>query len=334
MCRAKRWHRNFGRYHILAAIAVLQLAACAETKLVLHVAKRIGEAGVDASSGEPPPVSGEKIRVGKPYQVKEVWYYPKRQPDYDETGIASWYGEKFHGRRTANGEIYDMNALTAAHKTLPLPTNVRVTNLTNGRSMILRVNDRGPFAHGRIIDVSRRAAQLLGFQGAGTAKVRVQAMERGEVKVADRAETTAAERKALPALPRKGVQSQRLAPPPGTREARARLRDGASVTRVAAAPPRSDALLARDEPSVAVAVQPVKPTRIFIQAGSFIKYDNAHRLRARLAYLGPTKIKAVWVREREFFRVRVGPVQTVERADGILDSVIAKGITDARIIVD
>src|SRR5271165_2983985 len=112
-------------------------------------------------------------KIGQPYQIEGTWFYPREQPDYDETGIASWYGPTFYGQHTANGEIFDANALSAAHRTLPMPVNVRVTNLENGSSIILRVNDRGPFARGRIIDVSSRAAQLLGFYGAGTAKVRV-----------------------------------------------------------------------------------------------------------------------------------------------------------------
>lgn len=112
-------------------------------------------------------------KIGKPYQISGVWYYPKDDPAYQEEGMASWYGPGFHGRSTANGERYDMNALTAAHRTLPMPSFVRVTNLANGRSLVLRVNDRGPFAKGRIIDVSRRAAQLLDFERAGVTRVRV-----------------------------------------------------------------------------------------------------------------------------------------------------------------
>ena len=115
-----------------------------------------------------------KYKVGNPYQIKGVWYYPKESFDHVETGIASWYGRQFHLKKTANGEIFDMNELTAAHRTLQMPSFVQVTNLENGRSLKLRVNDRGPFAHGRIIDVSRRAAQLLGFERQGTARVRVQ----------------------------------------------------------------------------------------------------------------------------------------------------------------
>jgi len=121
----------------------------------------------------PSIAGGGAPKLGKPYHVNGVWYYPEDDPAYDEIGMASWYGPGFHGRSTANGERYDMNALTAAHRTLPMPSHVRVTNLANGRSLVLRINDRGPFAKGRIIDVSRRAAQLLGFKGQGVTRVRV-----------------------------------------------------------------------------------------------------------------------------------------------------------------
>lgn len=120
------------------------------------------------------PQTGGLYKVGKPYAIKGVWYTPRVDYGYDETGIASWYGPGFHGQATANGEVYDMNELTAAHTTLPLPSIVRVTNLDNGRTIKLRVNDRGPFVGGRIIDVSRRASQLLGFHEKGTAAVRVE----------------------------------------------------------------------------------------------------------------------------------------------------------------
>lgn len=112
-------------------------------------------------------------RVGEPYEINGMWYYPAVDYDYDRTGVASWYGEEFEGRLTANGEIFDLNDLTAAHTTLPLPSIVQVTNLQNGRSLQLRINDRGPFVGGRLIDVSRRAAQLLGFENQGTTRVRV-----------------------------------------------------------------------------------------------------------------------------------------------------------------
>lgn len=113
-------------------------------------------------------------KVGKSYKIQGVTYTPKQEPNYDRTGYASWYGQQFHGRKTANGDKFNKYALTAAHPTLPLPSLVRVTNLQNGKNLVLMVNDRGPFARSRILDVSQRAAQLLGFEDKGVAKVRVQ----------------------------------------------------------------------------------------------------------------------------------------------------------------
>lgn len=120
------------------------------------------------------PRGGGRDQLGKPYMVKGKWYHPKEEPGYRKTGIASWYGDAFHGRLTANGEIYDMTHLTAAHPTMPLPSYARVTNTKNGNSVIVRVNDRGPFAHGRVIDLSRRAAELLDYTHSGVAKVEVE----------------------------------------------------------------------------------------------------------------------------------------------------------------
>lgn len=134
-----------------------------------------------------------RYRVGypsyrvEPYQVKGVWYTPKVDYDYDETGTASWYGPGFDRQPTADGEIYDMNQVSAAHKTLPLPSIVEVTNLQNGRALRVRVNDRGPFVDGRLIDMSRRSAQLLGFEGSGTAPVRVKIVKDESIQVAEAA---------------------------------------------------------------------------------------------------------------------------------------------------
>jgi rare lipoprotein A len=124
------------------------------------------------------PRGGGRDQTGKPYQVKGKWYYPKEDPDYVKVGAASWYGDAFHGRLTANGEIYDMTHLTAAHPTMPLPSYARVINTANGSSVIVRVNDRGPFAHGRIIDLSKRAAEMLDYTHAGVAKVQVEYLGR------------------------------------------------------------------------------------------------------------------------------------------------------------
>jgi len=157
---------GFPGVRFLACCALaLAMAACAETQLVANSTKLVTA---------PPRPQQPVYKIGKPYQLEGTWYYPKVDYSYDESGIASWYGPDFDGKPTASGEIYDQNGLTAAHRTLPMPTIVQVTNLENGRSIKLRVNDRGPFAHGRLIDVSQRAAQLLGFIEQGTARVRVQ----------------------------------------------------------------------------------------------------------------------------------------------------------------
>ncbi|MFY0615025.1 MAG: septal ring lytic transglycosylase RlpA family protein [Hyphomicrobiaceae bacterium] len=124
-------------------------------------------------------------KVGKPYYINGLRYVPRHQPNYDRIGVASWYGDKFHGRLTANGEIYDMNAITAAHPTLPLPSLVRVTNMRTGRRLTVRVNDRGPYARNRIIDLSRRSAEILGLKRQGTGDVRVQYL--GPAKIGRRA---------------------------------------------------------------------------------------------------------------------------------------------------
>jgi rare lipoprotein A len=136
-------------------------------------------------AGEPVPEGGGRYQIGKPYAVAGKWYEPKHDPDYDREGMASWYGAKFHGRLTANGEVFDIADLSAAHPTLPLPSYVRVTNIENDRSLIVRVNDRGPYAHDRLIDVSERAAKLLGFQKRGMARVRVEYVDKAPLDGGD-----------------------------------------------------------------------------------------------------------------------------------------------------
>ena len=122
----------------------------------------------------PVPMGGGRYHVGEPYQVAGRWFKPKEQPNYDKTGPASWYGEAFNRRMTSNGEWFDMTRLTAAHPTLPLPSYAKVTNVNNGKTVVVRINDRGPFVGPRIIDLSKQSASALGFKQQGTATVRVQ----------------------------------------------------------------------------------------------------------------------------------------------------------------
>src|SRR5437016_11635070 len=191
-----------GRIAILCASAALA-AACSTSP----------EPGAEVSSVSLPNGNGV-YKIGEPYEQEGLWYYPREQSEYDETGIASWYGGDFHGRRTANGEVFDANGLTAAHPTLPMPVNVQVTNLENGKSLVLRVNDRGPFKHGRIIDVSQHAAQLLGFYGKGTAKVRVTYLARADEPGAPFDSTTATAVAAAPTAPLLMASLDPVAPQP------------------------------------------------------------------------------------------------------------------------
>ncbi len=170
-----------GLFLASCAATPTQNGAGGDTKTKEYFAE--SEYGVQASPRVTTKLSrvkrgGGREQVGKPYKVKGKWYYPKEDPDYEKVGLASWYGSAFHGRLTANGEIYDMTHLTAAHPTMPLPSYARVTNTTNGSSVVVRVNDRGPFAHNRIIDLSKRAAQLLDYTQDGTAEVKVEYLGR------------------------------------------------------------------------------------------------------------------------------------------------------------
>src|SRR5690242_12606870 len=249
-----------------ARLAVLSLAllasGCAESTLVIDQTKRInGENQV------------APYKVGQPYQVDGVWYYPAINYDYDETGVASWYGPGFTGHSTASGETYDENGLTAAHKTLPLPSLVRVTNLDNGRQIQVRINDRGPFVNNRIIDLSRRAAQLLGMEQVGTAKVRVQIMadESRQLALAAGAGQDAVAAKPV-AVPAPKVTTEAL---PGS--------TAPAPVAVVQPKPVVVANVPVPQPSPVVVQEPVRPTSLFIQAGAFLQLQNADRLRARLS---------------------------------------------------
>ena len=150
-------------------------------------------------SGEVVPRGGGTFRVGKPYTVAGRLYVPEENTSYRAEGMASWYGDKFHGRLTANGEVFDMTSMTAAHPTLPMQSYVRVTNVRNAKSVIVRVNDRGPYHGNRVIDVSHRAAKLLEFDGHGVARVRVEYVGRAPLEGSDDAQLVATLRTGEPA---------------------------------------------------------------------------------------------------------------------------------------
>lgn len=305
-------------------------------------------------------------KVGQPYQIGGVWYYPSVDYRYRETGIASWYGPGFHGKRTANGEIYDQNEMTAAHRTLPMPSLVRVTNLENGRTLKVRINDRGPFKNGRIIDLSHRAASLLGFVGKGTAKVRVEVLEpesRQLAAVAQQKYADAAAPDAAPMVAVTEVPLEPIAAPPSAEgvpaaerpvdPAQPRLaaltpsadpsgaesgwlledRSGGLETLRGATTPAASAAIS-PLPDGRVTVEPVQATSIYVQAGSFLRRDFATRMSARLSTLGRSKVTQAMIGDRLFFRVRLGPVTSVDEADRLLETLLARGVGDARVVVD
>lgn len=171
-----------------AAACCLALAQCSGTEQLLRQVDPTY--GVAASPrvvdlDDPVPKGGGVYRIGKPYQVGGRIYVPEDNPNYRAEGLASWYGSDFHGRQTANGEVFDMRSVSAAHPTLPMPCYVRVTNLGNGRSMIVRVNDRGPYHSNRIVDVSIKVADMLGFSKHGVARVRVEYVSRAPLEGGD-----------------------------------------------------------------------------------------------------------------------------------------------------
>ena len=273
-----------------------------------------------------PPNAGV-YKVGQPYQVDNVWYYPREQPDYDETGIASWYGPTFYGKPTANGELYDGNKLTAAHKTLPLPVNVRVTNLDNGKSIVVRVNDRGPFARGRIIDLSERAAKLLDVVQTGTARVRITYLTRADLNGAPPEETPREIARALPAAPSSRIESSSLAAVPGAKEA--------PPTRMASLPtvaPIPAAMFVDNQPTGQVTQVPVASTKLYIQLGAFSRMDNARALLGKVG--GDLRITTLQRGGQTLYRVRSGPLASVQDADAALARITGAGANDAHIVVD
>jgi len=282
----------------------------------------------------PPPVvtippSAGVYKIGQPYQIENIWYYPREQPDYDETGIASWYGPDFYGKATANGEMYDGNALTAAHKTLPMPVNVRVTNLDNGKSLVVRVNDRGPYARGRIIDLSKRAAELLDVVQTGTARVRVTYLGRAQLNGAPPPSETPPEiARALPAAPSGKVDVAALNVVPGAPVAAPGRTSSLPKPISIPAPMFTD-----NQPTGQVIRVPVPPvTSLYVQLGAFSKLDNAKALLGKVG--GDLRISTLQRGGQTLYRVRSGPLASVADADAALSRITGAGANDAHIVVD
>lgn len=281
--------------------------------------------------------NGGTYKVGSAYQIMGQWYYPEENYNYSEEGIASWYGDDFHAKTTANGEEYDMNSLTAAHRTLPLPSIVRVTNLENGRSLVLRVNDRGPYAKNRIIDVSKRAAELLGFKTKGTAKVRVEILPKESLALKQALLEQDFE-------PNYGLYSARNesfsseVPPPAAMNPEYIDRNvlvgaGASVPQATTAKKivvaEADTTNVAPKPRVAAGGK-----KFYVQAGAFSKQASALSLSKRLSGFGEVQTTAANINGTTFYRVRLGPYNAQEDALAAASKLNDYGFNDTRIVKD
>lgn len=298
-------------------------------------------------------------KVGKPYKIDGITYTPREEFNYTETGVASWYGPGFHTKATANGERYDQSDRTAAHRTLQMPAVVRVTNLENGMSTVVRINDRGPFARNRIIDLSRTAAQELDIIRAGTARVRLEQLPQESMAVRDVAlggggpdeqhqamaavasgqrSPPAAAPVAAPPPPPVAVAAAEPepAPPPAPPP---RQMTPAQAGWGGAPPPRSAPVtVAATPPPAAAPVAASAPgahaNGFYIQVGAFSTPENAERQRSAIRSYGTTEVTHGAASGREVYRVRLGPYTTSDAAGIVADRLKRSGYGDARVIAD
>lgn len=308
---------------MILAFSAVSLSACSEAIYGAHLVKQI-------PSPSDTPKSQGTFKVGTPYKIEGKKYIPQESYSHVETGIASWYGPGFHGKRTANGEVFNKHELTAAHRTLQMPSLVRVTNLNNGRSLVLRVNDRGPYAHNRVLDVSERAAEQLGFKNHGTAKVKLQVLGPESRQIAQAAKSGKDTRGYEVAINQNripGASPTASSPVPAPKPAAA-----------PAAPQPVLVAQSQGQPPAASIPSykqfPAQPANIYVQAGAFSVENNALALARKLEGVGPSKVYLTHVNSRPFYKVRVGPFADHASADVALNSVLASGTHDAHFVID
>jgi rare lipoprotein A len=315
-----------------------------------------------------------KRATSRSYVINGVRYHPQQHYEYKERGKASYYGgrDTFHGKKTSTAEVFNAHGLTAAHKTLPLPSVVIVTNLDNGRSLKLKVNDRGPFVEGRIIDVSEKASRLLGFYREGTANVLVECLvmeslalnqnPKGEIPLqlaqAGSESLYSGVRKPQPAMPEKTPRSKRNQVPKSTlMMAQANAKYNSVAESLLRAAPQAPATTQQRPASIPRSVPPgfmayahtpspassslktvaQKAENIFIQAGTFSLFTNAQNLSTKLKAMSPripVGLKAVLIRNASMFAVRLGPFRNSDEAQNLLKQMAQAGHRDARLIYD
>lgn len=320
------------RYLFGIVFAGFALSGCTELQLTEHFAKK--------AMHQPPPQTAPAItgprKIGKPYQIMGQWYYPVSSSEgYREKGIASWYGKEFHAKDTANGERYNMYAYTAAHKTLPLPTYVRVTNLQNGKSIVVRVNDRGPFVAGRIIDLSYASAVAVGMDVQGTAPVLVEALpiDGSPLKPA---ETRWVAEDKVDTAHDADFKSERFT---DTVVAKAEQAEASVDTTIETPVVASAQELPAPVPPAPGLVQEIDGVtvghvQVYIQTGAFTNYDNAlAQLKNVQAYF-TAELQDATINGKTFHRVRIGPILNVDEADKVLTKALENGFTQARVVID
>ena len=312
---------------LLCILCALTLAACSSHKPEKYSGKRTYKsAKLDpfAGKGSPHykgkgaiPFAGGKRHVGSPYQVAGRWFKPHEQPGYDKKGQASWYGEAFHKRKTSNGEWFDMNTMTAAHATLPIPSYAKVTNLDNGKEVIVRINDRGPFVDTQILDVSKMAADRLDFRHQGIGRVRVQLI--GPAPLNDNgARHVLAMNKSL----QNGASLSQLA---------SLSPSDVGAVQVASTSPR--------KPKPEMAVQraayepppPSSPAGYIVRVALFSSLENAQIAYQELSGFGPANIIKAVGANGPLYRVQMGPFDNEADSQSALQTAIAAGYEDARI---
>ena len=253
-------------------------------------------------------------KIGKKYNVGGKYYYPKKDLYYNKTGIASWYGPKFHGKLTANGEIYNQYALTAAHKTLPLPSAVKVTNLKNNKSIVLRINDRGPFVNDRIIDLSSKAADILDLKREGTGLVRVQILRE------------------------KSLYLEKLAKQGSFPE----INDLKETELPNITIPSKVAVKIKDTKNQKIVTKKInynlknlnKEYKIFIKLASFSSKKNAEIMKNKVSYIDKVKIYKIYKLNKTLYQVKAGPFLSVEKVDQLHSLLLQKGMQGAKIIIE
>jgi rare lipoprotein A len=300
-------------------------------------------------------------KVGAPYTIEGVRYVPTEEFNHSETGVASWYGPGFHGKYTANGEVYDQTERTAAHRTLQMPSVLRVTNLENGQSTVVRVNDRGPFARSRVLDVSKTAAQDLGMIGHGTARVRIEQLEAESLAMkqiamngggpdeqrATLAQYLAGKRPptavaAAPVAPTPAPPPPPPPPPPSPPptpqpQFQPQPRQAPPPTPSVTVYPNSIPFqTAQARPTVgSIATASVQPAGgFYVQTGAFSTVNNAEKQRGQITSYGSTEISPGSSGGREVYRVRLGPYSTQEAAGIVADRLRRSGYGDARVVAD